>query len=471
MARRRRYTPPFDLHIVDLAPGGLGRGVHEETPVVVRGAPPGAVVQVAPFRRKKGVLHGRRMAMVTPPSDAVTPPCPVFGLCGGCTLQELPLETQRAAREVMALEALGDLSGVTVRPIVGDTQAYGYRNKVELSYGVRRYLSEADHAEGLPIDGAFLGFHAPGRFDRVVDAPGCELVPPGLNAVIAGARAALAGSAFAPWDVKEHTGFWRHLVLRETSTGQRMVALYTAPPPEGQEDAARAEIAALAASLEDVRGFGWFVNAGVADVARGELRELLRGALSIEEQLRRADGSVARYQLSQTSFFQTNTAGAEVLYQRIGELAGAGAGGGRLLDLYCGTGAIGLYLSDRFSSVLGVEINPEAVENARANAALNEVENATYLCGPVEDHVGALGSGDVVVVDPPRPGLHPRASAWLAQLEAPRLVYVACKPSSLARDRAILEAGRWRMVEVGAVDLFPQTGHIELVAAFEPEEG
>lgn len=467
MARRRRYTPPFELTIRDLAPGGLGRGEHEERPVVVRGAPPGSVVQVAPFKRKKGVLHARRVAMVTPPADAVEPPCPVFGLCGGCTLQELPLATQRAAREVMALEALGDLTGVTVRPIVGDTKAYGYRNKVELSYGVRRYLSEAEHAEGLPIAGTFLGFHAPGRFDRVVDAPGCSLVPDGLNAVIAAARESLARSVFVPWDVREHTGFWRHLVLREATTGQRMVAIHTASPPPELAAEARAELEALAAALPEAHGVGWFINDGVADVARGELKATLRGELLIEERLRRQDGSEARYQLSPTSFFQTNTAGAQVLYQRIGELAGAGK---RLLDLYCGTGAIGLYLADRFPEVLGVEINPEAVENARANAALNGVENTRYLCGPVEDHVGALGSGDVVVVDPPRMGLHPRASAWLAELEAPRLVYVACKPSSLARDRAILEAGRWRMTEVGAVDLFPQTGHIELVAVFVPKE-
>jgi len=467
MARRRRYTPPFDLDIIDLAPGGLGRGVFEENPVVVRGAPPGAVVQVAPFRRKKGLLHGRRMAMVTPPPDGVEPACPVFGLCGGCTLQELPLKTQRAAREVMALEALGDLSGVTVRPIVGDTKAYGYRNKVELSYGVRRYLSEEDHARGLPIEGIFLGFHAPGRFDRVVDAPGCTLVPDGLNVVIAAAREALASSAFAPWDVKVHTGLWRHLVLRECSTGQRMVALHTAPPPEGREEEARAEIAALADSLPEVTGFGWFINEGVADVARGELKAVMRGELSIEEHLVRSDGSTARYRIGPTSFFQTNTAGAAVLYQRIAELAGSGD---RLLDLYCGAGSIGLYLADRFPEVIGVELNPESIENARVNTALNEVTNATWLCGPVEDHVGALGGGDVVIVDPPRAGLHPRASAWLAELDAPRLVYVACKPASLARDRAILEAGRWRMTEVGAVDLFPQTGHIELVAAFSPKE-
>jgi 23S rRNA (uracil1939-C5)-methyltransferase len=462
---RRRFTPPFDLLIEELAPGGLGRGYHEETPVLVRGAPPGAVLRVSPFRRKRGTLHARRVSMVTPPPEAAAPRCAVFGLCGGCTLQELPLEVQRRQREAMALAQLGDLEGVRVLPIEGAPDAYGYRNKVELSYSPRRYLSEADHAAGLPIDGAFLGFHAQGRFDRAVDAERCELVPEGLNEVIAAARRALARSAFAPWDVRDHVGFWRHLLLRQASTGERLVALFTSSPPEERRPEALAELKALNAELEGVTGVAWFTNDKLADVAQGELAAILRGHPWIEERLTRPDGTQARYRLSVASFFQTNTAGAEVLYQRVAALAGQGR---RLLDLYCGTGAIGLYLADRFEEVVGVELNPAAVDDARANAALNGAAGVRYICGPVEAQVEALAGGDVVIVDPPRAGLHPKASQWLAALEAPRLVYVACKPASLARDRAILEAGRWRMVEVGAVDLFPQTGHVELVAAFEP---
>ena len=148
--------------------------------------------------------------------------------------------------------------------------------------------------------------------------------------------------------------------------------------------------------------------------------------------------------------------------------------GGRLLDLYCGAGAIGLFLRDRFDEVIGVELNAAAVEDARQNAALNGVTGGVrFIAGAVEDVVtgaeGGLGAaGATIIVDPPRAGLHPRAAAWLAGLSAERLVYVACKPASLARDRAILEAGGWRMRQLQAVDLFPQTGHVEAVARFEP---
>jgi len=419
------------------------------------------VVHVAPFRRKKGVMHARRVALVSPPPGAVTPRCAAFGLCGGCTLQELGLPAQRAAKRAMALESLGDLGGVEAGPIHGPPAAYGYRNKVELSYGVRRYVSEADKLAGAAIEGAWLGFHAPGRFDRVVDAARCELVSEAQNAVIAAARAHLANSAFDPWDVRAHVGFWRHLVLRETSLGQRLAAIYTAPPPAGREAEARAEVDALAAALPDVRGALWHVNERVADAAIGPRRAILRGEAFVEEAL----GPVT-YRLGATSFFQTNTSAARILYDVVGRMAGAGD---RLIDLYCGAGAIGLYLADRFPAVLGVELNEAAVADARANAARSGVSNATYIAGPVEAHLDAVTAGDVVVVDPPRAGLHPKAAAHLAALDAPRLVYVACKPASLARDRKILEAGRWRLDAVEAVDLFPQTGHIELVTRFAPD--
>lgn len=456
MARRR--IPPFELRVQALGPKSMGWGRHEGQDVYVRGAPPGALVRVVPFRRKGGALHARRLELLEPPPGAVQPRCAAFGLCGGCTLQELELAAQRAAKLELVRRTLGELDGVEDHGVFGVDQAYGYRNKVELSFGVLRYLSEEEHAQGLPHEGRWLGFHAPGRFDRVVDVRRCELVPEGLNEVITAARAALERSAFEPFDVRSHQGFWRHLVLRESSLGQRLVALYTTSPPEGREAEAEAELRAFADTLDGVEAVIWFTNDRKADAAIGEQRAVLRGGSSIEERL----GPV-RYQLSPTSFFQTNTRAAQLLYDKVGEAAGQGR---RLLDLYCGTGAIGLYLAERFEAVLGVELNAEAVQDARANAARSGVEAATYVAGAVEDNLPPLEPGDVAVVDPPRAGLHPKAARWLAEQALETLVYVACKPESLARDREILEAGGWRMQALWTVDLFPHTGHVEAVARF-----
>ena len=246
---RRRMIPPFETELTHLAKGGVavgatptGREVH------VRGSAPGAVVHVTPMGVKKGIVQGRRTGLVSPAPDAVEPKCAVFGLCGGCVLQELPVERQRQLKTDLALsqiEAAISLEGVTVNPARGSSAGFGYRNKVELSFGIRRYLSEDDHALGLAIDGRFLGFHAPGRFDRVVDAERCELVSEGMNALLTTARAlTLTEESPVPWDVREHVGFWRHLILRQGfATGELLVGLVTSSATTPEQEAAAVSLA------------------------------------------------------------------------------------------------------------------------------------------------------------------------------------------------------------------------------------
>ena len=452
MARKR--IPPFDLRIDHLTDGGVGVGVFEDRPVHVRGAPPGSVVHVRPAGRRKGILRARRVRMVEPAETAVDPRCSIFGLCGGCTLQEMPLDEQRCAKEAVVHGQVGSLEGVSVHPVDGVDQAYGYRNKVELSFGTRCYLTDEEMAAGAPMGGRFLGFHASGRFDRIVEPEPCALISDELALVAQTVRAFMKSSSFEPWDVRAHTGFWRHLVLRETQLGERLVAFYTAEPPEGAE----AEMRLLASQLPGVSGVLWYVNPRTGDAAIGDLRAVLAGKDWIEERL-----GERSYKLSATAFFQTNTLAAEVLYDRIREAAG---GGKRLLDLYCGVGSIGLHLADDFEEIIGVELNEMAIEDARMNAERNGVENTRYIAGPVREVAGDLNA-DVIVVDPPRVGLHPKVAEWLSGVDAKRLVYVACKPASLGRDRPVLEAGGWRMRDFWTVDLFPQTGHIEAIGLFE----
>lgn len=460
----RRHIPPFETEITHLAPRGIGVGTSEDgQPVHVRGAPPGSRVAVTFFKRSKGVMHARRTAMVRPPTPGATPRCSIFGLCGGCVLQELDLDGQRRAKHDLVLRDVGPLDDtVVVHDPRGAPEPYGYRNKVELSFGVRRYLSEADHAEGKTIDGRFLGFHAPGRFDRVVDATRCELVSEAANAVLTAVRAtALADGAPLPYDVKSHEGFWRHLMVREGfATQEMLLAIYTTShgPAEAVERVAEA---ILAADTGDVRVVGvlWFTNDGVADVARGDLQRTW-GQATFRERL----GKVT-YDLSPQAFFQTSTAGAALLYDTIGEAAGQG---GTLVDLYCGAGSIGLYLAERFTHIVGIEEVPLAVDNARANATASGID-ATFHLGKVEDALSVVA--DVtgprrLVVDPPRVGLHPKVATALAAADADVLVYVACHPASLGRDRLILEEGGWRLTDLWTVDLFPQTGHVEAVARF-----
>ncbi|MEZ4318254.1 MAG: methyltransferase [Myxococcota bacterium] len=461
MSRSKRI-PPFEAEITHLGPKGVGVGTAPDgRPVHVRRAPPGGRVLVRPAGRKRGTWAGARMALVRPPSDAVEPPCPVFGLCGGCVLQELPLERQRALKLERARVEVGETEWRGVR---GSPDAYGFRNKMEFSFGNKRYASEREMARGdAVLDGRFLGLHAPGRFDRVVDVACCPLLDDVGNAALAVTRAVLLDPPDGPtlWDVRSHEGFLRHLLVRR-GQGSLYLGLFTASPTPADEAAVHAWLDALERS-EGLAGVavsaGWYVNDGVADVARGELREH-RGSPDLRMRLRGRE-----FSLAPLAFFQTSTAGAEVLVDTIGEALGTGHR--LLLDLYCGTGSIGICLSDRARQVVGIEEVEAAIDNARVNAAANGVQ-AEYRVAKVEAALDQIvgGPGIAAVVDPPRAGLHPSVARKLAETPLDVLVYVACNPASLGRDRVLLEAGGWRLQCAWAVDLFPQTGHLEVVARF-----
>ena len=431
---------------------------------LVRAAPVGAVVEASPGRKKTA----RRRAIREPAADQVAPDCPVFGVCGGCQLQEMPLGRQRAEKErlIASLVGVSDGDGVQAHPIEGAPAAYGYRNKLELSWGARRYVPESalgpDGVKGIDLDGSFLGFHPPGWFGRIVPLEGCPLGTPAMNAAIA--RVAALGLAPA-WNATTHEGLWRHLVLRDLGTADApdlvvTVVTTTAATPD--------DLAPVVAALEDLpglRGVLWVVTDRVSEVAQGELRATLWGRSDLEARL-----GGATFELPHDAFFQVNTAGAEVLVEVIRRALRAGADGrpgGLLLDLYCGVGALGLALAGDYDDLLGVELHEAAVETARHNAARNGV-SGRWVAGPVEAVVPELGLTQAthVVVDPPRAGLHPKAAAFLASFDADVLVYVSCGPKSLGRDRAVLEAGGWRLTDLYGVDLFPQTHHTEAVGRF-----
>lgn len=474
MGKRRRYIEPFETEIESLGPRGVGLGTAPDgRTVAVRGAPPGSRIFVQPAGLRKGRWNGRRKAMIRPPADYAPPACPQFGLCGGCTLQELSLDGQAREKHAMALRdvhaARGEGTPFTAHPTRHAGAAYAYRNKVELSFGPTRYLSEADHERNLPLDGKFLGFHAPGRFDRVVDTPHCALISEPMNALLQTTReVALAASAPAPWDQRAHEGFLRHLVLREgQQTGELLVVVHTSRVDHQpfMEQLAEALMATALPSTHRVVGVVWRVHEGVSDVATGPIEQVW-GTPSLQERL----GPIT-YTLSPDTFFQTNTPGALVLYDTIA--AALPETTATLVDLYCGVGAIGLYLADRCERLWGFEVVERAIVNARETAEAHGITHATFEAGKVEaclDQIAALPGPRAIIVDPPRAGLHPSVARMLAQASGEVLIYVACKPGSLGRDAAILESGRWQLESTWTVDLFPQTGHVEMVARFIPRQ-
>jgi 23S rRNA (uracil1939-C5)-methyltransferase len=439
--RRKKPRAPVTVRIDRLDPKRASGLDAEGRRFEVRNAPLDALVEAQPGRRGEA----RLLRIVENAADAPTPPCPVFGVCGGCQLQWTSLERQRQHKQALVER----LVGLASHPIEGTAEAYGYRNKLELAFSAHAFHPE--HEVPPSTGPAHLGLHPPGWYAKVVPIPGCPLASPRMNAVIA----AVAGLRLGPgWDARAHTGHFRHLVIREGSgLVVTLVTTSTADPSE----VARASRAI--AAVEGVSGVLHVVNDGVSDVATGELRTVLSGSADIEV----AIGGVA-LSLPYDGFFQVNTPGAALLYARIGEALGVG---GTLLDLYCGNGVIGVLLARGFDRVIGVDVHEPSIARARANAERNAVRGAWYA-GAVEEILPAIAIDRPlkVVVDPPRAGLHPRAVQHLAGLSADTLVYVACNPGSLGRDRPMLEAGGWRITDLWSVDLFPQTPHVEAIARF-----
>jgi len=343
MSRKRRARlGPFEVEITRLSKGGVGEGVAPDgKPVRVRPSAPGSRLAVVPSGKRKGVWSARRLARIRPPVDGVEPSCAAFGVCGGCTLQELSLPAQRRHKADLALRDVASemqtsvdalSSAVKIHPVRGTQAAYGTRNKVELSFGPRRFLSEADHRAEQPIEGRWLGFHAPGRFDRVADTERCWLISDAANEVLTTLRRAVLQDDDQPlWDARAHTGVWRHALLREgRNTGELLVALYTHSSADA-EAVARVVDAVRATPLPDgvaLVGVLHVHNDGVADVCRGDVARVW-GRDHIRERLSGVD-----FTLSTESFFQTSTEGAEVLYDTVGEALGPARH--TLLDLYCG---------------------------------------------------------------------------------------------------------------------------------------
>ena len=433
--------PPRDvaIHSIDAEGNGLGkddRGLDWR----IRGAPPGSVVK-AVGRPKLGY----RIGLVHPPPDGLTPPCPAVGMCGGCVWQELPIERQRAEKHAAVNRLIEELGGID-HGVVGEDAAYGWRNKVELSFGVDRFLAQ-DERDAERV-GRWLGYHPPGRFDRIVDLAGCLLVEPTLDALYRRVRADVLASGFAFWDPRTHTGFFRHLGLRTGEEGV-LVTLYTAPPDDEQ-----AAWLAARAPHWGASGVCWVVSDGRADAAVGTLRAVLHGQPTVSTHL----GAVV-IQLSSSAFFQVNHAAAARLAGIVAEWVGAAP---VLWDLYCGSGILGLACVGRVGRVYGIERNAASIEDARATANRNGID-ATFVAGEVEKLVTTLPRPDAVIVDPPRAGLHPEALRVVGGLDADVLVYVACRPSSLARDGLALRTAGWTCTDRICVDIFPQTAHIEVI--------
>jgi 23S rRNA (uracil1939-C5)-methyltransferase len=440
----------LELTIDSLAYGGNGVARVDGFVVFVRRGLPGDTVRARVTTVKRGFAEAVATEVVAPSPRRVEAPCRHFHEgCGGCRFQDLAYEAQLEAKEAQVRDALVRIGGVAdppLEPIVPAVERFHYRNKLEYSF------TETGR-------GAAPGFHRAGRWDEVLEVERCWLTTELGDAIRDAVRDWAQEEGLPAYDQERQTGYLRHLVVREgRNTGQALVQLVTAP---GDLKGADRLVAALR-RFPEVRSVHWAVNDSPAEVT-GLPTNLLWGEEAIEEEL-----CGLRLRVRPNAFLQTNTAMAERLYRLAVEYA-ALTGVETVYDLYCGIGTIGLVMAPRALTVWGVEVSQESVACALENAALNGVTNAAFFAGEVGASLAELvdraGPPDVAVVDPPRAGLSGKALRRLARLEAPRLVYVSCNPTTLAGNvKELAREWGYRLERVRPVDMFPHTPHVEAVA-------
>jgi len=434
----------LELVIESLAHGGRGVARSGGYVLFVQGAIPGDRVRARVSKRKRSYGEARVSELLEPAPDRIEPRAEH----PGAPWQVMPYERQLEEKQnqvVDALERIGGFEQVPVEPIVPAVEQWRYRNKVEYSFG--------QDPDGRLV----LGFHPPGSWRQVVAINEDVLASPAVDALRARIRDWCEQEGLTAYDRETHAGFLRNLVVREgRRTGQLQVRLVTSP---GDFRAAHF------AETADAHSVIWSKTATLAEVTRDAESKLVSGDASIEERI----GSL-RFGISPDAFFQTNTEMAERLYSVVAELAGL-TGAERVFDLFCGIGTIGLTLAPQAGEVWGVEIVEEAVADAIANAELNGVGNARFFAGDIRTAARPLveqaGRPDVVVVDPPRAGLSQKIVRRIVEMDAKRIVYVSCNPTTLAPNARQLADAGWTLERVQPVDMFPQTPHIECVGVLE----
>lgn len=443
------------VHVEDLTHDGAGVAKVDGYPLFIQGALPGEDVHVHVLKTLKSYGFAKLLEIQNASPNRVDAPCPVFDTCGGCQIQHLSYEGQKLFKQKMVRDAItriGKLPDVPVHAVKGMEDPWRYRNKSQIPFGVQNGQTVAGFYES--------------RSHNIADTDVCLIQTVEADAIMNGLKQSLVEMGIEPYEEQTHRGQLRHVVVRKArATGEIMVVLVTKKKKFPQADKAIELIRAL---VPDTVSIIQNINTEKTNVIFGNETVVLWGKEVIEDRI----GDV-RFEISARSFYQINPIQTETLYGQALEYAQL-TGTEMVIDAYCGIGTISLFLAQQAKFVMGVEIVPQAIEDAKRNAELNGFTNTLFEAGPAEQVIPKWykegKTADVLVVDPPRKGCDEQLLRTILQQRPGRVVYVSCNPSTLARDLRILEDGGYRTKEVQPVDMFPQTTHCEAVAWLELAE-
>ena len=428
--------------------------------IFIENAIPGDVVDIRLSKSKKDWAEGFVTAWHGYSPDRVEPFCSHFGVCGGCRWQMLPYSKQLEYKQkqvVDNLQRIGKVSLPPIQPILGAEQSTRYRNKIEYTFSSRRFLLPGElHNPDITSEQNVAGFHARGLFDKVVDIQTCHLQEEPTNQLRLAVRDFALSRRLSFYDIKSHQGWLRTMQVRICTTGEVMVNIVF-----GHEDEpARKDLQEhILRQFPQLTTLLYTINPKWNDSITDLEPRIVHGKGYVIERL-----EDFQFKVGPKSFFQTNTRQGERLYQVTREFAEL-TGSQTVYDLYCGTGSIGIFVSRQAARVIGVEVIPEAIGDARENAELNGIGHARFFAGDVAEicndgFFSAEGRPDVIITDPPRAGMHEKLVRKILDMEAPTVVYVSCNPATQARDLQLLDE-KYTVTRVQPVDMFPHTHHIE----------
>ena len=423
---------------------------------------PGDIVDIQVTRKKHSFMEGRVERIVTPSPTRCEPRCKHYGECGGCKWQILPYEEQLRHKQQQIIDNLtriGKIELPEISPILGSKEIYAYRNKLEFTFSDRKWLSwdTIRAAGGLEhVDNTHgLGFHIPNCFDKVLDITECHLMPDISNRIRNGIRDFARQLGITFYNEHAHEGQLRTLILRSNHKGEIMLIVVWADEPDLRV------MEYIRDSFPEIISLLYVVNRKFNDTISDQEVHVFHGQDHIMEQMENL-----QFKVGPKSFYQTNTLQAYELYKVAREFAGL-TGNELVFDLYTGTGTIANFVAHQARQVIGIEYVPEAIEDAKVNAKINNLDNTLFFAGDMkdilnEDFIAQYGRPDVIITDPPRAGMHEDVINTILFAEPQRIVYVSCNPATQARDLNMLDS-KYRVVKVQPVDMFPHTHHVENV--------
>lgn len=434
--------------------------------VFISGAVPGDVADIQIIKKHRRFLEGRVVQFHEQSPTRSTPVCGHFGTCGGCKWQHLQYEHQLKFKQQQVhdqLVRIGKLDVPEIQPIVGARHIYNYRNRLDFGFSNKRWLTTEEVKSGIAFDDrGGMGFHISGAFDKVLDLKECHLQGDFSERVRKFVRRYTSEHQIPYFDIRNHGGMMRSLIVRTASTGETMVIVMFFGNDQTIIDQV---MQAIHAEFPEVTSLLYIINPKGNDTFFDLDVHVFAGKDHIMEEM---EG--LHFRVGPKSFYQTSSAQAYELYKITRDYAGL-TGEEIVYDLYTGTGTIAQFVSRSAKKVIGVELVPAAIEDAKMNASLNNISNCTFYAADMKDMFTAEfmaenGQPDVIITDPPRAGMHPDVAVCLRDSGAKRIVYVSCNPASQARDLSII-CEKYRVTKVQPVDMFPQTHHVENVVLLE----